>query len=413
MHAEILSVGTELLLGEITDTNAQEISARLKEAGIDVYRRVTVGDNLARLTASFSDALGRADVVIATGGLGPTDDDVTAEALAAALGRKLVFDETAWSWTRGWFERRGRVPTESDKKQAMIVEGGMALRNNNGTAPGQAVVADGRIVALLPGPPREMIPMLEEQVLPLLASHFPHLEPLYCRDLRLVGIGESKVGETVRDLMQCSNPTLAPYAGSGEVRLRIAAKSQSPQEAKAMLDRVEAEVRSRLQEHVYGTDNATLESACGELLAKKGLTLAIAESVTGGLIAHRVTLVPGSSRYFKMGVVAYDPAMKVTCLGVSGETVRKNDAVSAEVAREMALGVKALAGAKIGLATTGFAGPDGGTPEEPVGTVYIAVAGPGGVVVDRQVYGGSRAMVKQFAAQRALYMLWTTVRGLR
>jgi nicotinamide-nucleotide amidase len=413
LHAEVLSVGTELLLGEITDTNAQEISARLKEAGIDVYRRVTVGDNLARLTASFSEALGRADVVIATGGLGPTDDDVTAEALAAAMGRKLVFDETAWEWTLSWFERRGRTPTESDRKQAMIVEGGVALRNHNGTAPGQAIIAGGKVAAILPGPPREMIPMLEEEVLPLITSHFPHLQPLYCRDLKLVGIGESKVGETVRDLMQCSNPTLAPYAGSGEVRLRIAAKSQSPKEAMAMLDRVEAEVRSRLHDYVYGTGNATLESACGEILAKKGLTLAIAESVTGGLIAHRVTLVPGSSRYFKMGVVAYDPAIKTTCLGVSGDAVRKNDAVSPDVAREMALGVKALAGAKIGLATTGFAGPDGGTPEEPLGTVYTAVASPDGVVLDRQVYGGSRAIVKQNAAQRALYMLWTTVRGLR
>ncbi|MGE5578602.1 MAG: competence/damage-inducible protein A [Bacillota bacterium] len=413
MHAEVLSVGTELLLGEITDTNAQEISARLKEAGIDVYRRVTVGDNMARLQASFSEALGRADVVIATGGLGPTDDDLTAEALAVAMGRKLVFDETAWSWTRSWFERRGRAPTESDRKQAMIIEGGMALRNFNGTAPGQAVVTDGKVAAILPGPPREMIPMLQDQVLPLISSQFPHLAPLHCRDLKLVGIGESRVGEVVRDLMRCSNPTLAPYAGSGEVRLRIAAKSQSPKEATAMLDRVEAEVRSRLQEYVYGTGDATLESVCGDLLAKKGLTLAIAESVTGGLIAHRVTLVPGSSRYFRMGVVAYDPAVKVTCLGVSGEAVRKNDAVSADVARDMALGVKTLAGAKIGLATTGFAGPDGGTPDEPVGTVYTAVASADGVTVDRQVYGGSRAAVKQYASQRALYMLWTTVRGLR
>ena len=172
MHAEVLSVGTELLLGEITDTNAQEISARLKEAGIDVYRRVTVGDNLARLTASFSEDLGRADVVIATGGLGPTDDDVTAEALAAAMGRKLVFDETAWEWTLSWFERRGRTPTESDRKQAMIVEGGVALRNHNGTANGKAIIADGKVAAILTGQPREMIPMLEEEVLPLITSHF-------------------------------------------------------------------------------------------------------------------------------------------------------------------------------------------------------------------------------------------------
>ena len=412
MHAEVLSVGTELLLGEITDTNAQVISARLKEAGIDVYKRVTIGDNPARLQASFSEALGRADVVIATGGLGPTDDDLTATALAAALGRGLAWSEEAWSWTLQWFQRRGRTPTESDRKQAMIVEGGIPLRNANGTAPGQAVIVGDRVAAILPGPPREMVPMLVDQVLPLIMSKYPHLSPLFCVDLKLVGIGESRVGETVRDLMTRANPTLAPYAGSGEVRLRIAAKAQSESEARAMISEVEGEVRSRLGEFIYGTGEETLESACGELLSKKGLTLAVAESITGGLVAHRITLVPGSSRYFRMGVVAYDPSVKVTCLGVDGEAVSRNGAVNADVARGMAEAVRALAGAKIGLSTTGFAGPDGGTPGEPLGAVYIAVAHKGEVTVDRQVFGGSRALIKANTAQRALYMLWNTLRTM-
>lgn len=412
MKAEVLSVGTELLLGEITDTNAQVISARLKDTGIDVYRRITIGDNLARLQASFSDALERADVVIATGGLGPTDDDLTAAALAAALGRGLSWHEEAWGWTSEWFGRRGRTPTESDKKQAMIVEGGIPLRNANGTAPGQAVIVGDKVAAILPGPPREMVPMLENQVLPLITEKFPHLTPLFCKDLKLVGVGESKVGETVRDLMTNSNPTLAPYAGSGEVRLRIAAKAESPREAEAMISDVEAKVRSRLGEFIYGTGEDTLESACGSLLTKKGLTLAVAESMTGGLVAHRITLIPGSSRYFRMGIVAYDPSIKVTCLGVDGEAVSRNEAVNADVARMMAEGVRALSGAKVGLATTGFAGPDGGTPDEPVGTVYVAVAHKDGVDIERQVFSGARALVQANAAQRALYMLWTAIRKL-
>lgn len=412
MHAEVISVGTELLLGEITDTNAQVISARLKETGIDVYRRTTVGDNAARLEASFREALGRAGIVIATGGLGPTDDDLTAAALAAALGRTLSWHEEAWSWTAEWFRRRGRVPTDSDRKQAMVVAGGIPLRNANGTAPGQLVIADGKLAAMLPGPPREMIPMLEGQVLPLIRRTFPDLSPLVFKDLKLVGIGESRAAETVRDLTKCPNPTLAPYAGSGEVRLRIAAKAPAEDEARSMIAAVEREVRSRLGEFIYGADQETLEWVCGDLLVKKGLTLAIAESVTGGLVAHRITLVPGSSRYFRMGMVAYHPSVKVTCLGVPGEAAERDDAVNAEVARSMAEGVRALAGAKIGLSTTGFAGPDGGTPAEPVGTVYYAVAHKDGVDVERFVFSGHRAMVKENAAWSALYMLWKTVRSL-
>ncbi len=410
MHAEVISVGTELLLGEITDTNAQVISEKLKELGVDVYRRSTVGDNPARLRSSFKEALERADIVIATGGLGPTDDDLTASALAEALGRKLVWDEGAWEWTADWFGRRGRMPTDSDRKQAMIVDGGVALRNHNGTAPGQIVLYDGKLAAILPGPPREMSPMLEDRVLPAIKERFPALSPLHWKDLKLVGIGESKVGEVVRDLMRGSNPTLAPYAGRGEVRLRIAAKAGSEEEALGMIAEMEDSVRSRLSEFIYGTGDETLESACAKLLTKKGLTVGVAESVTSGLVAYRLTAIPGSSRYFRMGVVAYHPSVKVTCLGVPGEAASRNEAVNPDVAKSMAEGVRALSGAKIGLSTTGFAGPDGGTDEEPLGTVYTAVSLEGEVAVDRQVYSGSRTMVRENAAQRALYMLWNVLR---
>lgn len=405
MQGTVLSVGTELLLGEITDTNAQYISSRLRDTGVDIYKRTTVGDNPARLVAAFQEAVRSAGIVIATGGLGPTADDVTAAALATALGRTLEFSEDAWQVTLDWFTRRGRTPTGADRKQAVIVQGGMFLPNHNGTAPGQAVLYDGGLAAILPGPPREMIPMFENQVLPLIKTHFPGLMPLTCLDLKLVGIGESRVGEIVRDLMDRPNPSLAPYVGTAEVRLRIAARGPSPSETAEMVAGVEAEVRKRLGDYIYGTGSDTLESVCGQLMVKKGLTLAIAESVTGGLVAHRVTLVPGSSRYFKMGVVAYQPAVKMACLGVPSDAVNRDGAVNPDVARSMAEGVRSLAGARIGLATTGFAGPLGGTPDEPVGTVYTAVAHDG-TDVDKQIFLGSRASIKDFAAQRALYLLW-------
>ena len=412
MQAEVLSIGTELLLGEITDTNAQHISAKLKEVGVDVYRRSTVGDNLARVRDCLREALGRADIVITSGGLGPTSDDVTAEALGLALGRRLEFSEEAWEGICRYFEARGRLPSEADRKQALVVQGAVILHNKCGTAPGQAVSWDGKLVVILPGPPREMVPMLEGQVLPLIRRLFPGLIPLEVRNLKLVGIPESRVQEVLADLMQNANPSLAPYVGNAEVRLRIAARSASPGEARRLIGEMESEVRMRLGRHVYGADDDTLESVCGELMARRGLTLATAESVTGGLLSHRITQAPGSSRYFKMGIVAYDPAVKATCLGVPGESVRRNDAVSAAVAESMAKGGMALAGADIGLSTTGFAGPGGGTPEEPVGTVYVGLAYQGGVRVDRQVYVGSRASIKESAAQRALVLLWEHLSSL-
>lgn len=413
MQAIVLSVGTELLLGEITDTNAQYISSRLRDTGVDVYRRITVGDNPARLAACFKEALGSAGIVIASGGLGPTGDDVTARALAAALGRPLEFHEGAWRGMLRWFERRGRTPTESDRKQAMIVQGGFPLANRHGTAPGQAIFAGEGLAAILPGPPREMVPMFEEEFLPLVKERFPDLLPLTWVDLKLVGIAESRVGEELRDLMDRANPSLAPYVGTAEVRLRIAARGPSPDETEKMVVEVEAEVRRRLGDFIYGTGSDTLESVCGRLLVENGLTLAVAESVTGGLVAHKITLVSGSSRYFRMGLVAYHPSIKVSCLGVARDAAARNRAVNPDVARTMAEGIRALAGAEVGLATTGFAGPDGGTVEEPVGTVYTGIAYRDGSDVDRQVFIGSRASVKDYGSQRALYVLWRYLKDLK
>ncbi len=412
MQAEVLSVGTELLLGEIVDTNAQYISRRLKEWGVDVYRRVTVGDNPARLKATFKEALGRADIVVATGGLGPTADDLTAPCLAEALDRELVFSQRAWEEIVAWFAKRDRVPQNADRKQAMIIQGGEHLPNANGTAPGQAILWDGRLAALLPGPPREMIPMFETRVLPMIAKAFPHLVPLTCKDLHLAGIGESQVQEIVADLMDSPNPSLAPYATLGQLRLRIAARGRDPEESQRLVLDMEHKVRQRLGGNVFGSDADTLEGVCGRLMAKKGLTLAVAESLTGGLVCHRLTGVPGASKYLKMGVIAYSGAAKGACLGVPLDAVRDQESVNPEATKSMAQGVRALAGATIGLSTTGFAGPAGGTVKEPVGSIYFGLAYPGGVMVDHQKFTGDRAAIRERAAQQALLMLWRYLKGL-
>jgi nicotinamide-nucleotide amidase len=410
LQAEILSIGTELLLGEIVDTNAQYISSRLRDIGVNVYRRITVGDNPERLLSAFEDSIQRSDVVIATGGLGPTDDDVTAKCLAAALKRNLSFDENAWNSIRRSYFRRGRTLDEgnaSARKQALIVDGGFFIPNPVGTAPGQGIKVDDKLILLLPGPPSEMQTMFENHAIPLITKPFSGLTPIHCVNLNIAGLGESQVAEALADLLDGSNPTVAPYAGSGQVRLRIAAQSADKAEALAMISRVEQEVRRRLGHHVYGKDEETLEMAIGRLLARSGFTLAVAESVTGGLICHRITGVPGSSRYFKMGMVAYHPEVKIYTMGIPPDVVHKEQAVNEEVASSMAESARLLAGATLGLGTTGFAGPEGGTCNEPVGTVYIGLSHKkAGTITEKAIFTGSRSRIKALAAQRALYLLY-------
>ncbi|MGI6163075.1 MAG: competence/damage-inducible protein A [Bacillota bacterium] len=406
MQAEIISIGTELLLGEITDTNAQYLSSRLRDIGVNVYRRITVGDNPGRLLSAFEESISRADIIIATGGLGPTEDDLTAHCLASALKRTLVFDETAWASIEEWFTKRRRLSDISDKKQAYIVSGGFFIHNPAGTAPGQGVLFDGKLAVLLPGPPFEMKPMFETYVIPLIRQHFNDLVPIHYVNLNVVGLPESKVAEAVKDLMASENPSLAPYTGTGQVRLRIAARGHNEAETMGLISTMEKEVRRRLGHHIYGKNDDTLEEAIGKLLRRKGLTLAVAESVTGGLVSHRITEVPGSSKYFKMGMVAYDSGIKMSQLGIPPEAVHKDQAVNQEVAMSMAESIRLLAGADLGLATTGFAGPDGGTPDEPVGTVYIGISSKKGTSVDKIVHPSSRSRTKAYAAQRALYTLY-------
>lgn len=413
LKAEVLSIGTELLLGEILDTNAQYLSRELQDLGFDLYHRVTVGDNVERLRRAFESAITRADLVVSSGGLGPTSDDVTCEALARALGRDLVFSEEAWETVKAQLDVRGRPPCESDRKQALLVSGATFVPNRVGTAPGQIVTDGGKTVVLLPGPPREMIPMWEKDVRPVIQRNFPGLKPLFSTDLKLVGIPEALIQEAIGDLFQSPDPTVAPYVGLGEVRLRVATRDSDESRARARIGQMVEAIRSKLGKYIYGSDGDNLESVVGELLVKKGLSLAVAESCTGGLLAHRITSVPGASRYFKMGLVAYGPRAKRECLGVKREDVERDDAVNPEVAVSMARGVRSLAGADIGLSTTGFAGPSGGTSGAPVGTIYVGLVWQDGDYVEVQRYPGDRSTVIGLGAQAALALLWRFLaRGL-
>lgn len=406
MRAEIISVGTELLLGQIVDTNAPCLSKVLSTLGIDVYYRVTVGDNTARLADTLRNALSRADLVITIGGLGPTQDDLTKETIAEVLGEPMVLDPESEKVIRAFFDRRGLPIAQSNLKQAYRPESGIAIPNSVGTAPGTIVEKDGKIIIALPGPPAELVPMLERSVLPYLSRKTAGAPTvLVSRILRVCGIGESAAEGLVQDLLAGENPTIAPYAQGGEVHFRITAKASDQSTALEMISGLEQAARRCLGEYVYGIDEETLESVVVRILTERKLTLALAESCTGGLIANRVTNIPGSSETFLAGIVAYSNRAKSDFLDVPADLIRKHGAVSPEVAEAMAVGAAARVGADVALGVTGIAGPGGGTPEKPVGLVYIGLKTPDGVEVTKSIFGGSRLEIKLRASQAALNLV--------
>lgn len=406
MKSEIISVGTELLLGEIVDTNAAYLSQRMAEIGVDVHQRQTVGDNLQRLTAAIETALGRADVVILIGGLGPTDDDLTREAISVATGRPLVRVPASEQRLREFFAARNRVVAESNLKQCDVPSGGQHLENVCGTAPGVFVEHEGKLIFALPGPPPEFREMLQRSVLPILRERLGPANVLYSRSLLLTEIGESQVADMLGDLISAqTDPTIAMYASPALVRVRLATKAADQAEADRKFAPLEARIRQVLGAHVLGTDDETMPVVVGKLLRERGATLAVAESCTGGLIASRITDVAGASDYFVTGVVAYANETKQRLLGVNEGTLRDHGAVSEACAREMAQGVRRLSGTTYGLATTGIAGPGGGTPEKPVGRVYVAVADDNGTVVIEQTWPSTREQFKARVSEMALALL--------
>ena len=372
MNAEILCVGTELLLGDIVNTNAAYIARELAGAGINVYHQSVVGDNPGRLKESLLAALTQNDCVITTGGLGPTYDDLTKETVAELFGRKIVTDQPSLAYIEKFFQKTGRPMTENNKKQALMPEGATVFHNENGTAPGLAVEDHGKIVVLLPGPPREMIPMFRDQVLPYLEKFSDHV--LASRGIHIFGVGESAVEQELRELMVSqTNPTVAPYAKDGEVLLRVTASAATREEALRLTEPTVEKILKKYGEHVYGVDIDSLQAAVVQEYRAKKLTLATAESCTGGLVSKRITEIPGASEIFLCGLCTYSNEMKERLLGVSHQTLEQYGAVSEQTAREMARGVRLASGAAVGVSTTGIAGPGGGSAEKPVGLVYVGI----------------------------------------
>lgn len=405
MTVELICVGTELLLGNIVNTNAAFISEKCAMLGLSMYYQSVVGDNEGRLEELLKTAWKRSDVVILSGGLGPTQDDLTKETAAKVMGRPLVEDTRVKTEIEDFMARRGRSITENNWKQAMAPEGSIVLYNPNGTAPG-IIMEDGeKCMILLPGPPNELIPMFEQQVYPYLHRLQPEI--ICSKMVKLCGIGESSAETKILDLIENqSNPTVAPYAKTGEVHLRITAKANSEQEAYRLMEPVEQELQARFGDLIYTDEpEVTLEMALYELLKANGLTVTTAESCTGGLLAGRLINVPGISQYLKEGYVTYSNEAKEKLLGVPAETLKRYGAVSPQTAEAMAEGGAKAANADLCIAVTGIAGPDGGTEEKPVGLVYMSCYCRGTYYTEKNQYTGSRSKIREYSVASALTLL--------
>lgn len=405
MTAEIICVGTELLLGNIVNTNAAFLSEKLAYLGINCYFQTVVGDNRDRLLSVVNTALSRADILIFSGGLGPTEDDLTKETVAEALGKKLIRDKRAEQEIANYFALRGRIPTDNNWKQADVIEGCEILYNKNGTAPGIFVSEGEKTVILLPGPPLELKSMFTDSVMPKLQQKCGQV--FYSETVKIVGPGESSVETQILDMLDTQdNPTIAPYAKTGEVHLRVTARAKDEKEAREKTAPVVEELYRRFGNAVYTTDaDETLEMALTKLLMKKKYTMTTAESCTGGMIAARMVNAPGVSAVLKSGFITYANEAKEELLGVSHDTLEKFGAVSRETAEEMAEGAVKAAHTDAAVAVTGIAGPDGGTKEKPVGLVYIGVNVRGNVEVREYHFSGSRQKIRESVTAAALTFL--------
>jgi len=406
MNAEIISIGTELLMGHIVNTNTAFLCRKLAEMGIDVYHTSVVGDNPSRLAKAINQAAVRSDIIITTGGLGPTVDDITIESIAALIGKKLILNKTVLKDIKDYFKFR-KVHFPSDNiRQALIPEDTKWIRNRVGTAPG--LIADYRqkVIVCLPGPPRELEAMFLNDVVSYIARKHTTGCRIRSRTIKLTGIPESLVNNKVKDFLHLKPPTtVGIYAKLGQVELKIMSKASGEREARRAIARIEKKIYGRLKDYIFGCDDETLEGAVGKMLIARKKTIAAAESCTGGLLASRLTDVNGSSKYFIMGLVAYSNEVKKNILCVDPETLKKYGAVSRQVASEMATGIKLLAGADIGIGITGIAGPSGGTKSKPVGLVYAAVAIQNKVIMRELRFRGSRDEIKFQTSQAVLEMI--------
>lgn len=416
MKAEIIAVGTELLLGQIVNSNAQYLSEELAAIGIDVYFQTVVGDNMSRLSQAIKLASDRADLLILTGGLGPTQDDLTKEAVANVLGKSLHVDRMAMDNIDRFFKNRGTPMTENNRRQALSIDGGTPLPNSTGLAVGNAIEQDGKFYILLPGPPKEMKPMFEDEAKPWILQHvLTHETPLYSKMLKFAGIGESALETKLLDLIEGQeDPTIAPYAKESEVTIRISTKAETESEALQKLDILQAEITSRLSSHLYATDDVPIEKTIVDVMTEQGLTLSAAESCTGGMLMETITTIPGSATVFLGGIVCYSNAMKEKLLNVPHDLLEGENApgaVSAETAKVLAEQVRMIVDTDFGLAITGVAGP-GYSERKPVGLVYIAISRrDGDTLVLELNLKGNRDTIRLRSTKTILYHLWKQLKG--
>lgn len=403
MIAEILSVGTELLMGQISNTDAQYITKRLNDVGVNVYYHTVVGDNPQRLKQSVSLALSRSDVLITTGGLGPTKDDLTKETIAQALGLKLVLDECSHDKIRVFFERVGKKMMDNNLKQAYVPEGCTIIPNNNGTAPGCLIEKDGKTVIMLPGPPKEMIPMFEESLLPYFTKKTGQI--IESKMLKVFGIGESEMETKILDIVEAqSNPTIAPYVNQGEIVIRVTARCKDRNSANQMINPVIDKIRDRLGIMLYALNGESMEEVVVGRLLADDIDISLAESCTGGMLASKLVNVPGVSKVFEHGFITYSNQAKMNVLGVSKKTLDSFGAVSRETAIEMVKGLLARTKTRAGISITGVAGPD---PDDnrPKGNVFVAVSLDNELECIELKLNGNRERIRHMACLNALDLL--------
>ena len=401
MKAEIITVGTEILLGDILNTNCRYLSRELAAMGIEMYYQITVGDNEERLLKTLEESLNRSDIVICTGGLGPTEDDITKEVCAKYFGYELGLHKPSLDAMIERFKHMNRVPTKNNEKQAYFPKEAYILKNDNGTAPGCIMEKEGKMIVVLPGPPKEMESMFENYVKPYLSKLTDDV--IESEVLRIIGVGESKVENDILDIIDSqTNPTIATYAKGYECTLRITAKAKSVEEAKELIKPMSDEMKRRFGQSLYATGETSIEEVVAKMLVENNLKIAVAESCTGGMVSASLINYPGISSVFMEGCVTYSNEAKMKSLGVKKETLDVYGAVSDKCAKEMASGVAARYNTNVGIATTGIAGPGGGTDEKPVGLVYFGIYINGKVISKKYVFNGDRQGIRERATRTIL-----------
>ena len=401
MKTEIITVGTEIILGDILNTNTHYLSNELANMGIDVYYQITVGDNEQRLLSQLKESFKRSDLVILTGGLGPTEDDITKEVCAKYFNMEMEFHEQSWDKIIEIHNKMNRKPTENNRKQAYFPKGSLILPNKYGTAPGCIMEKDKKTIIVMPGPPKEMKPMFDNYVKPFLLKDNKNI--LKSKVLRIIGMGESKIENDLLDLIDKQiNPTIATYAKDGECTVRITAKGKNEKEVESLIEPISNEIKSRFKEKVYGEDDTAIEDEVAKILVDNNLTIAVAESCTGGMVAADLINYPGISSVFMEGCVTYSNEAKMMTLNVKKETLNTVGAVSEQCAKEMSEGVAARHNTNIGLSTTGIAGPEGGSEDKPVGLVYMGITINNKTIVKKYIFNGNRQQIRSRACKTLL-----------